>query len=92
MRRRSPELHAVDVDCARDILDLLRAEILEGEAQLVEDLIAHDPADADSARVGQRFEARRHIDAIAEDVVAVDDDVADVDADPKVEPPIGVMP
>ena len=87
--RHAPEIHAVDVDRAGDVLDLLRAEILEREAQLVEDLIAHDAADADSAGLGQRFEARRDIDAIAEDVVAVDDDVADIDADPKIETLVG---
>ena len=89
MRRSAAQIHPVYVDRTGDVLDLLRAEILEGKAQLVQDLIAHDPADADPARIGQRLQPRGDIDAIAEDVVAVDDDVADIDADAKVESLIG---
>src|SRR6185436_17389654 len=58
LRRHVPEFHAVHVDRTRDVLDLLRAEVLEGEAQLVQHLIAHGPADADPAGFGQRLEAR----------------------------------
>ena len=61
---------AVDADRPRDVLDLLLAEILEAEIELVADLVAHDPADADPAGLGQSFQPRRDIDAIAEDVVA----------------------
>ena len=39
------------------------------------------PADADPARLGQAFQPRRDIDAVAIDVVALDDDVAEIDAD-----------
>ena len=53
-----------------DVLDLLLAQILEAEIELVAHLVAHDPADADPARLGQRFEPRRDIDAVAVDVVA----------------------
>ncbi len=42
--------------------------------------------DADAARLGQRFEPRGNVDAVAENVVAVDDDVADIDADPENDP------
>jgi hypothetical protein len=38
-----------------DVLDLLLAEILEGGIQLVADLVAHDPADADPARLCEGF-------------------------------------
>src|SRR4029077_10413216 len=89
LRRLIPQIHSEYVDRTGDVLDFLRAEVLEGKAQLVQHLIAHDPADADPAGIGQRFQSRRDVNAITEDIVAVDDDVADVDADAKVEPLVG---
>ena len=44
--------------------------------------------DAHAARLGYPFEPRRDVDAVAEDVVIVDDDVADVDTDPEFDPDI----
>jgi hypothetical protein len=85
-RRRIGELQAVHLDGSGDVLDVLRSQLLERVAELVDDLVAHDPADEDTARVGQRLQARGDVDAVAEDVVAVDDDVADVDADAKRDP------
>jgi hypothetical protein len=40
-----------------------------------------DPRHIDAARLGERFEARRDIDAVAEDVTVLGDDVAEIDAD-----------
>src|ERR1700757_4854150 len=40
-------------------------------------------------RSGQGFEARRDVDAVAEDVVLVDDDVAEIDADAEIDAPLG---
>ena len=34
------------------------------------------------------FQPRRDVDAVAEDVVALDDDVADIDADAKLDAPV----
>src|SRR5215471_4357249 len=44
---------------------------------------------ADSTRFGKLLQPRRYIDAIAVDVVALDNDVADVDTHAKVDPLIG---
>ena len=52
-------------------------------------MVADRPGDHDAAGLGQGFEAGRDIDAVAEDVAAFDDDVADVDADPKDDVPLG---
>jgi len=52
-----------------DVLDQLLAHILENVRELVADLVAHDPGDADPARFGQRLQPRRNVDAIAVDVV-----------------------
>ena len=57
-----------------DVLDTLIAEILEFDVfQSVTNLITHRAGDADAAWLGRLFEARRHIDAVAEDVVFLDD-------------------
>ena len=72
----------------RDIFDLLFAHVFEREIELVADLVAHHPADANTPRRGERLKARRDIDTVPVDVVAVDDDVADIDADAKLDAPI----
>src|SRR4029077_19448191 len=50
----------------------------------------YHPADADAARFSQGFKACGDIDAVAEDVVVVDDNVAEIDADAEIDAPIGV--
>ena len=42
--------------------------------------------DADAAGLRNSFKPRRDVDAVAKDIVVVDDDVADMDADPKFDP------
>ena len=82
------EPHPKDVDRAGDVLDALLAEILEGDVvEPVADLVAHRAGDADAARLGKHLEARRDIDAIAENVVLLDDHVAEIDADAELDPP-----
>jgi hypothetical protein len=44
---------------------------------------------ADSAWFGQRFQTRRHVDTVARDVAAVDNDVAQVNADAELDALIG---
>ena len=73
----------VNADGARDVLHRLLAEIGERQRQLVPDLLVGGARDADAAGLAQRFEPGGNVDAVAENVVAVDDDVADIDADPE---------
>src|SRR6516162_7007558 len=70
-----------------DVLDLLLAEILEREVELVANLVVYHPADADPTRLGKRFEACGDIDAVAVDVAAIPDDVAEVDPHAEFDPP-----
>jgi hypothetical protein len=63
------EVHAVGLDRPRDVLDLLRPELLEDEAEFVEHLISVNATDADPARLGKRLKARGYIDAVAKDVL-----------------------
>ena len=87
--RRHVRFDAVDAHRPGDVLDALLAEVLEAEIELVAHLVAHDAADADAAGLGERFEAGSDVDAVAENVVAVDDDVAEIDADAKLDAPVG---
>ncbi len=46
-------------------------------------LLMHGARNRDPAGLADRFEARGEIDAVPENILAVDDDVADIDADPQ---------
>jgi hypothetical protein len=54
----------------------LSAEVHEAEAYRVRDVLVHVLRDADIACACQRLHARRHIHAIAVEVVPIDDHVA----------------
>ena len=73
--------HFVNADRTADILDMLLAEILKTDRKAVGNLIAHRRGDADAARLRQRFKPRSDVNAVAEDVIVLDDDVAQIDAD-----------
>src|SRR5262249_6661466 len=62
-----------------DVLDLLLAEILEGDAEAVAHLLVRRGTEANPAPLRQRFEPGGNIDAVAADVAILDDDVADID-------------
>ena len=67
----------------------MAAAVAKGQVELVPDLIVDRAGNGDAAGCGECLDARRDVDPVAEDVLAVDDHVADVDADPKLEPPVG---
>jgi hypothetical protein len=50
---------------------------------LVPDLIVDGSRDANAAGLGQGFEARGYVDAVPQQIVALNDHVADMDADAK---------
>ena len=79
--RRAVEPDRVDPDRARDVLELLIAHVLERRVELAAHLPVGVVGDADAAGLGDAFEARGDVDAVAENVAVLDDDVADVDAD-----------
>src|SRR5260370_40714861 len=56
--------------------------------QAVTDLVTDRAREADSARFGQRFEPRRDVDAVAENVVVLGDYVAEIEADAKPHAPV----
>ena len=91
-RARLAVQHAIDPHRPRDILELLLAGVLEGDVELAIDVDLHPPRDADPAGVGQRLQPGRDVDAVAPDVVAIHDDVADIDADAEFDPLVGRYP
>ncbi len=78
--------HPVSQDRFADVLERLLAEKFEGDRQLVADRSPHRIGHADAAGFGQAFEAVGDVDVVAEDLVAIDDDLAEVDADAKLHP------
>ena len=78
----------IDPDGFRDVLDRLLAQEVGAERQLAPDLVVNAAGDVDAARLGQRLQAGGDVHAIAEQVIALDHHVAEVDADPELEPPV----
>ena len=72
-----------------DILHAVAAERTVIEIELVPDLVVNGLRDADGAGLGERLEPGGDVDAIAKDVVPVDDDIAEINPDPQLEPALG---
>src|SRR5262249_35972134 len=72
-----------------DILEGAEPEVLAVQIKLVTNLLADRFGDADAARIGDRLEPRRDVDAISVDVLALDDHVTEVDADARVDTLLG---
>ncbi|MEZ5864551.1 MAG: hypothetical protein R3D25_10985 [Geminicoccaceae bacterium] len=84
--RDALHLDPPDLDRLRQVLHRLRAERCEHRIQLAAHLVVDGARDAEPARGREAFEPCRDIDPISQDVVAVDDDVAEIDADAKAQP------
>ena len=80
---RPADIDGVDFDRLGDVLEVLAPALAEGQAQSVFDLIEHLARDANAAPVGNGFQARGDVDPVTEYVVAVDDNVADINAHAK---------
>jgi hypothetical protein len=59
---------------------------LEGVIELVADVIAHHSADTDTPRLGQPLQPRRDIHTVTEDVVFLNDHIAEIDAHTEPDP------
>ena len=71
---------------ARHVLQPLAAAIDERNRQLGADLVAHRGRNVDAARLGERLQPGGDIDAVAQQIVALDDDIAEVDTDAEAQP------
>ena len=66
---------------------MLLAAVLEHDIEAAFHIFLHPSRYADAAGLSDAFQARGDVDAIAEDVAIVRDDVADVNADAQLNPP-----
>jgi len=73
--------HMIHMDRALDILESALTKIGEAYRYLVLHLLARRSGNADAAGLRQRFQPSGDVHAIAVNVIAFDDDVADIDAD-----------
>src|SRR5262245_3902549 len=80
-RRPGVQGHAVAFDRLRDVPYPLLAHRFEAEGELLLDLLRYLPRDADAAGVGELLQTRGDIHAFAVAILAIDDDLSEVDAD-----------
>src|SRR5580704_6629277 len=73
--------HPVDPHWAGNVFYLLLAQILEDKGQPVAHVVMHRIGDEHAAGIGQGFDPGGDVDAVAVEVVALDDHVAEIDAD-----------
>src|SRR5215472_4566346 len=85
-RQRIGRTHSIRPNRLGDVLDAMAAKRAVSEIELVFDLIVNCLRNAHRAGFGQRLEPGGDIDAITEDIVTVDDYIAEIDADPQFEP------
>ena len=88
-RRGAKLLQLVDPNRPLDVLQLMFARVLEGYVDLASHLSVSVVGDADAARLGDAFEPRSDVDAVAENVTVFDDDVTDVDTDTELDALVG---
>ena len=84
--QRPAALHAVHPDAVgadrpADVLDPLLAGKVERQAELALQLVVGRARDQHAARLAELLQACRDVDAVAEQVVAFDHHVAEIDAD-----------
>src|SRR5262245_24975076 len=80
------ETDSIDPHRPRNVLELLLANILEGDFETSMDILLHAARNANPARFGQSLKPCRDVHAVAPYVGAVNDDVARVDAHAELDP------
>jgi hypothetical protein len=85
-RRAWADARAPDPHRFRDILQRLRTHILKGDFYLATNLPVNIVGDADAARLRDSLKAHCNIDAVTKDIIIFDDNITDVNADPKFNP------
>src|SRR5512134_3900553 len=63
------------------ILELLPAEVREAIAEPMLDLVKDGTGDADRAWLGKVLQPYRDVDSVSQDIITIDDDFIEVDAD-----------
>ena len=71
-----------------DVLEPALPHVLKGNIDPAMDVFLHSAGNANPTRLRQRLQPSRHVYAIAPHIAAVDDDVADIDANSELDPPL----
>jgi hypothetical protein len=82
----SSSVHRKDADGPGDVLDTLFPCVLEGIGKFVADMVPYRAGDADPTGLGERLQPRGDVDAVAVDVTAFGDHIAEIDTDPEDDP------
>jgi hypothetical protein len=72
-----------------DVFEVLRTQIDKIKIYLAGNLIVDVLGDVDAAWLSEGLEPRRDVDAIAEDIAGLEDDIAKIDPDAKGDPLLG---
>lgn len=81
--RNSLPAEAKGANRSRDVFELLLAAVLEWKLKPAGQVFVNAARDADSSRLAEGLKPRGHIDAITENVLLINDDVALVHAHPE---------
>ena len=79
------KIEPIDAHRPRDVLEALFPSIYKVGCHLALHLPPSVLRNRDAARFSNSLDPRRDVDAISQDVLALDDDVADVDAYPELD-------
>ncbi len=69
------------MDRFRHVLEIAVAKIVEVEGRIAPDVVEEDAADADGVRLRVLLDARRHIHAVADEILAADHHIGEVQAE-----------
>src|SRR5258708_6091268 len=84
----TPRFCRVDAHWAVDVLQPLLAQIGELDLDLASNLIVRRRRDADTSRLSNALKPCSDVDTVPKNVIALDQDVAEVDPDPKQHTPV----
>jgi hypothetical protein len=82
----------IDPHWPGDVLDLLLTQIVKSKWQPVANVVIDCIGNEHSTGVSQRFDPSSDVDAISKEIVALDDHVAEIDADAQFDATIGSDP
>ena len=81
---------APNLDRPGDVLELLVAAVCERRVDQAAEAFIGDAGERQAARRARLLQARRHVDTVTQDVLAVDDDITEVDAETEYYAPVVV--
>ena len=76
-----PHQYTIDPHRLRNVFKFLIAQIFKADLDPAFDVVEDGAGNADAANLGEPLQPRRDVDAVTVNVLTVNDDVAEVDAD-----------